>query len=72
MSQNNLKRSGDSMVRLFGLNSAATYLGISYWTLRTMLHSGELPFVRAGRRILVDRVDLDAWIENTKQREEAF
>ena len=55
-------------VRLLDLRSASKYLSLSYWTLRQMLHRGDLPFVRAGRRILVDRQDLNEWIENSKER----
>jgi len=36
---------------------AAAYLGISYWTLRDLTFRGEVPHVKIGRRILVDRLD---------------
>ena len=57
------------LYRLLDLHQAAFYLGLSYWTLRGMLHRGDLPFIRASRRILVDRQDLDAWIEANKTQE---
>ena len=69
MSQNNLKRSGGNEVRLLDLHSAAAFLSLSYWTLRTMLHNGEISYVRAGRRILVDKHDLETWIERNKYKE---
>jgi excisionase family DNA binding protein len=56
--------------RLLSLATAARYVALSYWTLRTLLHRGEIPFIRAGRRLLVDRLDLDHWIEANKTREE--
>jgi excisionase family DNA binding protein len=56
--------------RLLNLREAAFYLGVSVWTLRGMLHNGDLPYVRAGRRLLVDRQDLDRWIDAHKTREE--
>ena len=61
-----------SFGRLFGLHEAAAYLALSHWTVRGMIHRGEMSFVRAGRRILIDRADLDAWIERNKYKEKAF
>lgn len=54
--------------RLLGLREASQYLGLSYWTLRGMLYRGDLACVKAGRRILIDRQDLDSWIEEHKER----
>ncbi len=55
--------------RLLGLKLAAGYVSLSYWTVREMIWRGELPSVRVGRRILVDREDLDDFIERNKQVE---
>ena len=54
--------------RLLSQREAATYLGVSYWTLRDMLFRGELPTVRIRRRVLIDRVDLDRYIGQAKNR----
>ena len=63
--------------RLLDLKAAATYLGLSYWTVRDLVIAGRLPSVkipcpRSGdgrtiRRILVDRHDLDDFIEQSKE-----
>ena len=53
-------------VRLLSQADAATYLGISYWTLRDLVFRRELPFVRIGRRVLVDRLDLEAYLDRSK------
>lgn len=53
------KRQNPSPNRLLGLTSAGQYLSLSPWTVRAMIFRGEVPFVRAGRRILVDLRDLD-------------
>jgi excisionase family DNA binding protein len=63
--------------RLLDLKAAATYLGLSYWTVRDLVIAGRLPSVkipcprsgdgRSIRRILVDRHDLDAFIEQSKE-----
>jgi hypothetical protein len=66
--------------RLLNLRQAAVYLGLSFWTLRDYTLQGLLPVVslpplkpREGdrarqtlRRVLVDRADLDAFIERHK------
>jgi len=44
------------------------HIGLSYWTLREMIFKGEIPFIRAGRRILIDHQDLDRWIEEKKEQ----
>jgi excisionase family DNA binding protein len=54
--------------RLLSQQEAAGYLGISYWTIRDLVFRRELPFVRIGRRVLVDRVDLDAYLDRSKIR----
>ena len=68
----NLHIQEEASRRLLDLNSAARYVGVSYWTLRAILHNGEIPFIRIGRRLLVDRCDLDDWIDRNKRREEAY
>ncbi len=52
--------------RLLSQRESATYLGISYWTLRDLTFRGEIPHVKIRRRILVDRLDLDAYLERMK------
>jgi len=58
--------------RLLDLREAARLLGISYWTLRTLIFSGQIPYVRIGRRLLVDHVDVDQFISTNKKKEETF
>jgi hypothetical protein len=67
---------GGSASRLLDLNAAAYYLGLSYWTMRDLVQSGQVPTVRlpsprardgrAIRRTLVDREDLDRLVEHWK------
>ena len=54
--------------RLFSQQEAAAYLGISYWTIRDLVFRKELSFVKIGRRILIDRQDLDAYLDRSKIR----
>lgn len=55
--------------RLFTLNEAGVYIGLSHWRVRSLIYSGQLAYVRLGRRILVDLKDLDALIDSKKQQE---
>jgi len=68
--------------RLLNMRQAAEYLGCSFWTARDYILQGFIPVVdlpplraREGdrqrktlRRVLVDRADLDAFIESRKRR----
>ena len=54
--------------RLVSQKEAASYLGVSYWTLRDLLFRGDIPHIRVKRRILVDRLDLEAYIQKNKTR----
>jgi hypothetical protein len=69
--------------RLMNLRQGAVYIGVSYWSLRDYVLQGLIPTVqmpplrtREGgrqpaptlRRVLIDRLDLDAFIESRKQR----
>ena len=56
--------------RLLDLKAAETYSGISAWTLRDLIASGDLPAVRPPRlrRVWIDRADLDKAIAEWKER----
>ncbi len=67
--------------RLLNLHEGAAYLNVSYWTLRDYVAAGLIPIVdlpglrpREGararqrvRRVLVDREDLDRFVESRKR-----
>jgi excisionase family DNA binding protein len=57
----------DGHKRLLTLNEAGTYIGLSHWRVRSLIYSGQLAYVRLGRRILVDAKDLDALIDKHKE-----
>lgn len=54
--------------RLYSVKEAAPYLGRSVTALREMLWAGKLPYIKDGRRILLDIEDMNAWIEKMKVR----
>ena len=41
---------------------AAELLGISSWAYYEAIKKGELPFRKIGRRIVVPRIQLEAWL----------
>ena len=53
--------------RLYSVKEAGRYLGRSPWTIRRLISSGYLSQVRQGRRVLVDVVDMDQFIEKYKR-----
>ena len=67
--------------RLLNMRQAAAYLGCSFWTARDYILQGLIPIVdmpplrsrpgdsrkQALRRVLVDRADLDAFVESRKR-----
>lgn len=51
---------------LLTVKQAAVYLGRSEQSVQHLIFQKDLPVVRAGRRVHLDRKDLDAWIEKNK------
>lgn len=54
--------------RLLSVEQAAQYLSRTKVSVQHLVASGALPSVRADRRVFLDIHDLDAWIEEHKQR----
>jgi len=56
--------------RLYSIPEAATYLGRSAWSVRHLVWAGELPEVRVGRRVHLDVLDMDEFINKHKVTEQ--
>lgn len=52
--------------RLYSIKEASFYLGRSVWAVREMLWAGKMPYVKDGRRILLDINDMESWIDKNK------
>jgi excisionase family DNA binding protein len=52
--------------RLLRIPQAAHYLNRSVWMIRQMIASGELHIVGTRKPFVIDRNELDAYIENAK------
>jgi excisionase family DNA binding protein len=53
--------------RLYSLREASSYLGVSYWSVRDLIHAGSLHYVKIGRRVLIDLKDLERFVESQKE-----
>ena len=57
--------------RLLTLKQASEYLGLRLWSVRTLVWSGAVPVGKlkdGGRKLFIDRVDLERWLESSKER----
>ena len=52
--------------RLLSVKDAATYLGAHLWAIRQMVRKREIPYVQIGRKHLIDRLDLDRFVERNR------
>ena len=53
--------------RLYTVKEAAVYLGRTDWGVREIIWKGLVPEVRHGRKIYIDVLDLDRFIERNKR-----
>jgi excisionase family DNA binding protein len=49
------------------VSAAAAYLSWAVWAVRVLLWKKEIPFIRLGKRFLIDRADLDDFVERRKE-----
>jgi len=63
---NKLARDPSLLPRLLTIDQAALYLGRTHEAMRQLASSGKIPTVLVERRVLLDRLDLDRWIEDNK------
>ena len=53
--------------RLYNVKEAGRYLGRSPWTIRRLIREGCLREVRQGRRVMLDIVDSEQFVEKYKR-----
>jgi excisionase family DNA binding protein len=53
--------------RGMGVLTAAQYLGVTSSFIRSQIWSGALPAMMLGKRHIIDRVDLDSFLERQKK-----
>ena len=60
--------------RLFDIQAAVGYLrsigaaGVGVHFVRSLISSGQLPYIRMGKRFYVSRGALDSWLEKNEKR----
>lgn len=52
--------------RYFRIAEAAAYLNSTPWFIRTLIWKRAIPFITIGKRHVIDRQDLDLYVENAK------
>lgn len=52
--------------RLLNIREAASFLGRTPDAVYQMVHRGQLPAVKNGRRVHIERAELEAWIERNR------
>jgi excisionase family DNA binding protein len=57
---------GGTPARLLSVKEAAAYVGRTEQAVQHLIHKRELIVVRRGRRVHLDRGDLDRWIDSNK------
>lgn len=63
------RRLGGRSQRLFTIKEVAAYLGRSQYSVRTLIWDGILPVVQHGKKMWLDKEDLDAYIKSFKRVE---
>jgi excisionase family DNA binding protein len=55
--------------RLLGIKQAAIYLGCTIWAIRSLIWNKKIPSLKLGNRLLLDKADLDAFVDRYKQEQ---
>ncbi len=53
--------------RMLSIEKAAEYICVSVDVMRDMVRERKIPYVPNRRRYTIDRLDLDKWIEKSKE-----
>ena len=54
--------------RLYTIKELVNLFGATEWFWRSQIWSGRLPFVQVGRKMFIDREDIEAFIARHKTR----
>ena len=52
--------------RLYSIKELVKEVGATEWFWRTQIWDGQLPFVQVGTKMLIDRNDIEAFIQRHK------
>ncbi len=54
--------------RLYSIKDLVREVGATEWFWRSQIWDGKLPFVQVGKKMLIDREDIEAFIQSHKMR----
>ena len=54
--------------RLYSIKELVTHIGATEWFWRTQIWDGALPYVQVGKKMFVDKEDIEAFISINKHR----
>jgi hypothetical protein len=52
--------------RLYSIKQLVAEIGATEWFWRTQIWDGQLPYVQIGRKMFIDRLDVEAFIQKNK------
>jgi len=52
--------------RLFSIKELVREIGATEWFWRSQIWDGQLPYVQVGRKMLIDREDIEVFIQKNK------
>jgi excisionase family DNA binding protein len=52
--------------RLYSIKELVKEIGATEWFWRTQIWDGQLPYIQVGRKMLIDRNDIEAFIQKHK------
>ena len=52
--------------RLYSIKELVEKIGATEWFWRTQIWDGQLPYIQVGRKMLIDREDIEAFIQKHK------
>jgi len=52
--------------RLYTIKELVAEIGATKWFWRSQIWDGQLPYVQVGRKMFIDRLDLEAFIQKNK------
>ena len=54
--------------RLYSIKELAAEIGATEWFWRSQIWDGQLPYIQVGRKMFVDRQDIENFINNHKMQ----
>ena len=63
-----IKNQATTGKRLLTIKELVAHLGATEWFWRSQIWSGQLPFVQVGRKMFIDREDIESFIARNKTR----